>query len=471
MVFKTFIKTLALCLVPGMFFGQSIKNININMGSRMNLDGLIRRVETNPPGTLVLLDSQDRAWEAEFSRIRREDPFATINLQFIPLVIGQGAGEELREREGWQRESPHWAIFNAFGRIVADGANIPTSVQLADACASANIIGKVEMYRRFLREHPDHEEARGAMLREMIAIAEIRTRNALQVPETSTKSTITTVFSGGARVDNGEDGPTDEQVATLQELTSDADERIWRDYCIELQRHLEGTLWQAGTRESRVGFMSIKTNIQTGSKITTAWAVFSPLVRSAYRRAASKVERALECQPASWVLWDIWVTLHKTGAGTPMKDLLARLEPSPTTTAANWPPQSVRTAYIKVCREAGDWKAIQDFVEPIWEEFVSSSQSINRLRQQLQNQLLRDINLNFGSFNQGFWTSDCEAYLEALLRQGQLRDAERMMNTWGSNSGWPGAFLSAAIIAEKMGYDSAAKAWRAEGEKNYSERT
>jgi hypothetical protein len=69
------------------------------------------------------------------------------------------------------------------------------------------------------------------------------------------------------------------------------------------------------------------------------------------------------------------------------------------------------------------------------------------------------------AFNQGFWASTGEPYLEALLKQGRLPDAQQIMSTWESNSGWPGAFPAAAAMAEKTGYDNAAKAWRAAGEK------
>jgi hypothetical protein len=68
-------------------------------------------------------------------------------------------------------------------------------------------------------------------------------------------------------------------------------------------------------------------------------------------------------------------------------------------------------------------------------------------------------------FSQGFWVSSGEVYLEALLRQQRLSDAEQMMKTWVAGSGWPGAFVSAATIADRLGYESAAKSWRALGEK------
>jgi hypothetical protein len=94
---------------------------------------------------------------------------------------------------------------------------------------------------------------------------------------------------------------------------------------------------------------------------------------------------------------------------------------------------------------------------------MNQGQLAQRLRERVG-----ESDINVGSlvgFNQGFWASNGEAYLEALLRQGRLADAERMMNEWESASGWPGAFLAAADMAEKLGYDSAAKAWRKKGEK------
>jgi hypothetical protein len=341
---------------------------------------------------------------------------------------------------------------------------------LADACASANIISKVEAYRQFLREHPNHQEARGAMLGEMISVAEIRTRNALQVPEFRTESVLRTISNAAGQISNqDENDPTDEQIEALPELASDADERIWRDYCIEFQRHLEGVLWQAGTAAAAgSSLMSVLPPPALGKRITSAWAIYSPTARAAYARAAAKVEAALERQPTSLALWNLWVTFKKCRAGLPMKELLAKLQPSPTIAAANWPPPSVRQAYIKACREDGDWQSIQELVEPAWDELISRGQLLNRNQQAIQSLREqvgeRDLSMILG-FSQSFWTSSGEPYLEALLRRGRLTDAERMMGAWESNSGWPGAFLSAAAIAEKLGYDSPAKAWRAKGGK------
>jgi AraC-like DNA-binding protein len=309
------------------------------------------------------------------------------------------------------------------------------------------------------------------MLNEMIAVAEIRTRNALQVPESRVESALTYLSIGnGANLGSGdEDGPTDEQIEKLPELATEADERIWRDYCNEFQRFLEGALWQAGAPADAGSMMISIGPSASGGRIVSAWGIYSPTARTAYARAAAKTEAALERQPTSMALWDLWVTFKKCRAGLPMKELLAKLQPSPTVAAANWPPPSIRQAYIRACREDGDWQSIQDLVEPSWEQILSTAQLMNQagLAQRLRERT-GDTSINIGSvagFSQGFWTSGGEAYLESFLRRGRLADAERMMNSWESNSGWPGAFLSAAAIAEKLGYDSPARAWRAKGEK------
>jgi hypothetical protein len=192
--------------------------------------------------------------------------------------------------------------------------------------------------------------------------------------------------------------------------------------------------------------------------ITSAWAIFSPIAKAAYARAAAKVEDALMRQPSSMPLWYLWMTMHKTGSGAPMKKLLATLQPSPTLPLTDWPPPFIRQAYIKVCRENEDWRTIQELVQPMWETAVSFTQ-----RTQSRPETLARGSAD--AFNQSFWASMGEAYLEALLKQGRLSDAQQIMSTWESSSGWPDAFLSAANMAEKLGYDSAAKAWRALGEK------
>jgi hypothetical protein len=336
--------------------------------------------------------------------------------------------------------------------MIADGALLPFAAQLAEACAAANIVGKVEMLRRFMREHPDHEEARGAMLQEMLTIAETRTRYFLQIPEFRAIPGVAMITQiDGVWTDKGDGDPTASQLENLPELTADADERIWEEYCAILQRHTEGALWQSG--DSTVpAFMASPQS----RPIVSAWAGFSPMAKGAYSKAAPRVEAALARQPSSPALWGLWLAMHKAGAGRPMKELLAALKPGPNVAPADWPPTSIRTPYLKMCREAGDWRVIQDLVEPIW----VSLRDIPRITMD------SDIPMGaFSVFSQGFWLTNAEAYLEALLRRQRLSDAEQMMKTWASGSGWPGAFLSAASIAERLGFEGTAKSWREQGAK------
>jgi len=449
MKIKMLIKTLVICLIPGILTSQSTSTSIVRVmgnSAAMDMRSFLRNLAANPPATLVLFDTKDKEWEREFERIRCEEPFAILNLHFVQLAVDQGVGKEILEGEGWIEQKPHWAIFSSEGRIVANGAILPTSAQLADTCADARIISRVETYRRFLRENPNHEEARGVLLQEMAAAAEIRTRNALQVPEFRTTEPLVVTEIDGIRIDGQDTGePSVQQLESLPELKSDVDERIWKDYCVELQRYLEGVLWQSGVGTAS----SLESRIVGSRPIITAWAKFSPTTKAAYSKAAITVEAALARQPSSITLWRLWVTLQKTGAGKSMRELLSELQPSPNVAPANWPPVSIRTPYLKSCRETGDWKTIQELVEPIWNGLNS-----------LQSAKIENLN----SFNRNFWVSSCEVYLEALLRQNRLSDAEQMMKTWAAGSGWPGAFASAASIADQLGYESIAKSWRALGE-------
>jgi len=468
---KTLTIAFAISAISALLSAQAQTNtqtrIRMMDPSSMTLPVFYRSVASSPPASLVIFDTKDREWQKDFAQIIREDPFAVLNLRFIPLSVDQGAGSELREKEGWPMEAPHWAIYNTEGRCVADGATLPTSAQLADACSSAGIRSKVESYRRFLREHPNHEEAQTALLKEMAEVATKRTRYALQIPENravSDMSISASLNSVGTSISFDQD-PSSEQIESLPELTPEVDDRIWRDYCLEFQRYLGGVLWQVGDASSR------EVLVMTGSNsVVSPWAIFSPLARAAYKKAAPVVEAALARQPSSTTIWRLWATLNKTGAGSSMKELLETLEPSPTVTRANWPPESVMAEYIRSCRETGDWNTIVDLVKPGW-DLVSSmvnfssqqrggtpSQTSMVMIEGPDGRLLMDVGNPF--LSQSFWTSKGEAYLEALLRRQRLAEAEQMMKTWASNSGWPGAFPAAAVIAEKLGFESAAKSWR-----------
>ena len=474
MKIKTWTTVLAISAIPAAIFGQQsqIRIETRDASSFMTATLFYRQFSTRPPASLVLFDTKDKGWEKDFAQIRREDPFAVYNLDFVSFTIDQGVGDELREKEGWPKYAPRWAIYDTKGQCVANGATLPTSAQLADACSSAGIRSNVEVYRRFLREHPNHEQARMTMLGEMADVAVKRTRYALQVPESRTTSSISVsaTSSGaiGVGFQNGQD-PSPEQIESLPELTAEADERIWRDYCIEFQKYLEGAIWQNSEGSA------LRSTLRFDSRpVVSSWAIFSPLARAAYKKAAATVEAALARQPSSTAIWSLWAILNKTGVGSSMKELLETLEPSPTVAPSNWPPSSVMAEYLKSCRENGDWKTIMDLVKPSWDLL---SMLVNRSGQrggsdtspqtpQITRRIVGPSGVQVESdpfLNQGFWTSQGEAYLEALLRQQRLADAEQMMTTWASSSGWQGAFPLAAAIAEKMGYESLAKSWRALG--------
>jgi hypothetical protein len=472
----TFIKMAAICLAPAALWGQistsTQRTMVITTDSMADMGSFLRRLANNPPASLALLDTSEKDWEKEFERVRSEDPYAILNLHFIPLTVDKGVGAELREREGWPEQMPRWALFDAKGRILAEGGMLPTSAQLADECSRAGVISKAESLRRFLRENPGHEEAREKLLQELRVVADKRTRFALQQPESQLASTQVYEEIDGVTTSSPNDGgPTAKQLESLPPLDSDADERIWREYCAELHRYLDGVVWQSGGNAPSRGV-----SFGADPAALSSWAVFSPAAKAAYAKAAAAVEAALQRQPSSPELWRMWLTMHKTGAGKSLKDLLANLRPSPSVAAADWPPSSIRAAYIAACRETGDWKAIQELVEPIWESVISRSsilsslpagamavtmEAVSRGGQSGAPLNLRQSDLT--SLTQSFWVSSAEPYLEALLKMQRLSQAEQLMKSWAAGSGWPGAFSAAAAIADRLGFEATAKAWREMG--------
>ena len=463
---KSLLIALTMCLAPARLSGQDFGPVDVTDAPvATHIQSFNRRLAENPPASLVLFDSDERAWENHFEHIIREDPFVMLNLYYYDeLKISSEIGSIFREREGWPEQMPRWVIFDSGGKIVVDGDAPPTAAQLSEACARANIIGRIESYRRFLRDHPGHEEARDVMLKEMVSVAEFRTRHALQIAEyIMPHSEILINRQTGVTSDGGE--PSTEQIKLFSGLDYEADERIWRDYCTELQKHLDGKLWQLGGIPSDA-YNITYTRKRISPTIFSQWAVFSPMTKELYSRMASKIENALLLQPSSTVLWGYWVTLQKTGVGKAMKELLKYLEPSPNVTQNNWPPMSVLVPYIESCRGNGDWRIIQDLVEPIWE---SKIRSITAYSAAVEGNV---INLEgqfsyLSIFTYTFWTDIIEAYVEALLTQNRLSDAERVMSQWTEGDGWQGAFFVAADIAERLGYESIAKAWREEAEREW----
>ena len=309
------------------------------------------------------------------------------------------------------------------------------------------------MYRRFLREHPNHEEARSNMLQEMAVIAGIRTRNALQVLEQRTSGQQLFTMVGGVRTDNPDRGdPSPGQIESC---------RNWRRKRMSAFGGIVGrnicVIWKACF--GRLVWVAVKL---WGEAHSNPLGRFQPNDKSRVQKGGFHGRGSVPLrQPTSSDLWGLWITLFKTGACNPTKELLAGLQPSPLVAPAEWPPTSIRAEYLNLCRETGDRKAMQELVEPICVS-MGSSRAAREVRQALRNTNIPGLVSvgDIAGFSHGFQLSNGEVYQEALLRLQKLNEVDRMMNARASGSGWPGAFLSAAAPADRLGCESPAKTWR-----------
>ena len=151
-------------------------------------EAFARQLKQNRLGMWLVLEDEGATWGTPARAALQEDALVALNL---PLLLVGGKKPDalstyVRERYGWVRGG-HWALVDADGRVLAEGATPPEAAKLAAAAERAGLKTRAQELAEFLTRNGDHLEAQAALLRERTLVACRRTQKALG-PEIAKKN-------------------------------------------------------------------------------------------------------------------------------------------------------------------------------------------------------------------------------------------------------------------------------------------
>ncbi len=370
-----------------------------------------RDLKQNRLGTWMVLEDEGAAWGALLRAALDEDPLVLLNL---PLkVVGGGKKAEalaphLRERFSWSKGA-HWALVDAAGRILAEGAGAPTATALAAAAQQAGVRSRAQELEDFLRLNPDHLEAQVALLGERVRVANRRTLKLLgPSPEAPTAA------QGG-------------RPEPLRQLDAEHDLTFWSPVARQLDQLFQGAWREAG--------------IELGVALRVSSAEHSPSMQALLARYRIELEETLRRRPNGVEPWFLWLAASRKCGGWPLLPLLQSLEPLPGTAPGEWPPMLVLKEFIEDAKARRDWRAIREVLEARWESLRSSGDT--------------------GWGGDGLWNVVIGPLLEALVTLGEAEAAEQTLNEVNMAMGWPGLPGRARDLATRLNRPELALRWGA----------
>lgn len=382
------------------------------------VDAFNRELKRNRFGTWLVLEDEGAAWGGAMRSALDEEPMVLLNLPLKVVAGGRKAdvlAATLRERFGWSKGA-RWALVDAKGRVLTEGAEAPTGPALGRAVDQAGLSSRAQELETFLRQNPDRLDARAALVQVHLAVAGRRMRKALGSSEAKPEAVP---------------GPT-----PVKPLPPEADLAIWAAPAHQLDVIL---------RETGGSFLGGAQGFLLCDGIRRSAAEHSPSMVAVLSRHRGALEETLRRQPENSEVWQFWIVASQKCGGWPLQSLLATIAPMPGTSAGQWPPWSILEAYLKDAKSRGEWTAIREVLEPRWADFRDA---------------MLDARGNLGG--DAFpWNWIIGPLVEAQVSQGDTGAADQVLSEAAEVLSWPGLPANARDLATRLKRPDLAARWGA----------
>lgn len=412
---------------------------------------LDRRLQELKGGLLVVVDGPKGAWKAKADALAADPDWIGSDLSLAYYGAKAGEVAALLEQKYQSGPRPQWVLFGDGGRVVASGGKPPEGPALAKLAADGGIRSKLQILRDFVRTHPDHLEARGALCQSL----EFR---AAQLTGIRLGEKTEPIRPADERFDMAKFQKERDAKAEAKEKKEQEDSAP--KPAIELEPEQDQAIWgelaDLLTRTFRSGDWL---EMSSWELVPLDAAVHSPFMKAACRAAIPDVESALARNPGSWSLWQLWLGLARTDGGRPIRPLLDNLVPLPTLSPTAWPPFAVREAYVKDARKRKDWLGIKDLLLPqieftrLWEAAKGQTTFLLKTDGKVQEE----------PETGDYWRSTLEPLVEALLHLGETAQADGLVRDYWTKHPWAGLPGRAASLATRCGQPNFAVQWAALG--------
>ena len=408
-------------------------------------------LQESKTGTLVILDNPKGEWKPKVDAMVSSPVW--IDLELSLRYYGQKSPEVGTWLVGKYSVGPVpcWALFAEKGRLVASGSSVPNAETLAKVALDGGIRTESDILREFLRTNPDHLEAQEQLLRQLISKASDKMKVKLGEKLEPTRpadekwdyekyrrkqeADLEAKEDAKAKSTGAEKLPPD--------LQAEDDQAIWGEVADRLAKLFSSGDWSL---------------IRSWWFLPDETAGRSPRMREVCLRALPEVEAALTRRPTEWSVWSVWLGLTKLVGGRPIRPLLDSLTPLPTISANQWPPYTVRDAYVKDARGRNDWQGIKDLLLPQWERG-----ELNRAIRDTTYLVVQQVDgkIQIPTETGSNWRDFTEPLAEALLRLGETHLADRIVTASFTKHPWTGLPKRAQQLALRCNQPGLAAQWGA----------
>jgi hypothetical protein len=331
------------------------------------------------------------------------------NLSSSLVVIGDKKFELwLRQRYGLSA-SAGWAALDLENKLIVSGVQTPSSKELEQMLDRSGIKSPLRQLRDFLRENPDHIDAMTDMLKEV-------RRRALHVMPPN----------------------------TTEDLDTETDLRTWGVLAAETDKVFNGN------------WLGLELSFFRSDQIPPER--FSKLMKNVFRKHISKIESAIQLEPANNALWNIWAWMARGMADYKWETFINTFEPVIFQKSEPFETIPSGEACVWILAEAkakNDWDTVIKFAKVArfggyysgefkmtWMPFGASWMSMG------------------GKFIDGYPIKSAYApHLEALLMLGDIDGANYVFDEMIRFDGNAENARIAAEIARSVGMEELAKLW------------
>jgi hypothetical protein len=406
---------------------------------------LWQAVKKSPTPSLLIFEDGAKPMAASVRKLLQEE--AVVDLGLAPVTLEPKNNELAAAVRGRLSLAPsvRWAVVDQKERRLASGQALPTADGLAKALAAKGVQSPIRLLREFLKDNPDHLEARMDLSRLQLKSAEQRTRAALGLELSEAEEDPEDMSSAMLRLADPFFGSSKPKPLPADKvLGAEQDIKIWGGYADSFDRLFAGDDWAAGGWTFEAG----------GAPLEAC----SPTVKGLYRRKLRQVEAALETAPLNNRLWSVWTRMADVVGDASILAMVDRLVQGPGGGFSAWP-AAVRRRLMDEAREKSRWDYIADYLWGAYQDAVTGPKIMFGLGG-VDNENVRRV---VDDMQTREWETLFEPLLEALLRMGGVGRADAVMNTlreWREKGQWSGAQMQKAVaLANRCGRQDVARRW------------
>jgi hypothetical protein len=304
--------------------------------------------------------------------------------------------ELIIKRENWDANETRWALINPDTKVITSQAGLPTSSAITAALEESGIEKTTNALRKFIREYPNHFEAKAELLSLLSDLA-------LE----ETKQKISEIKTDG----------------TKPGLSASDDLLIWSEYVSLLRQYLQFCVNNSQFIHSNDLFIKILSQIDEIIK-------YSPMTLALTKEILPDASlNVLRC-PTSYEFWYLWTALSDPMSNEQFFNLMSDITPSPLDDSHSVPPNAIKSDLLDRYKSCGNWQGIVN----VFGHFMGA----------LTGESGADIYIFFSGM-------DTMLLLEAYLNLNQEEKIKEMLDVWKPSSNWGYIEIQVKELFKKYG--------------------